>query len=66
MTSSVTPTTPATDLSPRMLTRALSPMMGIRFTADMLYVRLADGREIGAPLAWFPRLETATPAQRGH
>jgi hypothetical protein len=33
------------------------------FTADMLYLRLEDGREVGAPLAWFPKLSTATPAQ---
>jgi hypothetical protein len=32
-------------------------------TADALRVRLADGREISA---WFPRLQQATPAQRGN
>jgi len=31
---------------------------------DTLHVRLADGREIGVPLEWFPRLRDATPAQR--
>jgi hypothetical protein len=31
-----------------------------------LHVVLADGREISAPLAWFPRLRDATPEQRGH
>ena len=41
-----------------------SPARGVRFTAARLYVRLADGREIGAPLAWFPRLAGATAAQR--
>ncbi len=30
----------------------------------MLRVRLADGREIAAPLEFFPRLRDATPAQR--
>jgi hypothetical protein len=30
----------------------------------MLYLRLADGREVGAPLEWFPRLRQATAAQR--
>src|SRR5271156_4791177 len=25
---------------------------------------LSDGRELSAPLAWFPRLRDATPAQR--
>jgi hypothetical protein len=30
----------------------------------MLWVRMADGRELGAPLEWFPRLAQATPEQR--
>ena len=29
-----------------------------------LTVALMDGRTIAAPLAWFPRLRDATPAQR--
>lgn len=40
--------------------RALS----VSVTDDLLRVRLTDGREIGAPLTWFPRLLAATPAQR--
>ena len=35
-------------------------------TDDALHVRLADGREISAPLEWFPRLRDATAAQRQH
>jgi hypothetical protein len=31
---------------------------------DAILVRLADGREISAPLAWYPRLLNATPEQR--
>jgi hypothetical protein len=31
---------------------------------DRLVVILADGRELAAPLAWFPRLLDATPDQR--
>lgn len=31
---------------------------------EMLRVVLADGREIAAPLRWFPRLESATATQR--
>ncbi|MFH0909056.1 MAG: DUF2442 domain-containing protein [bacterium] len=38
----------------------------ISFTKDMLHVVLADGRELSAPLAWFPRLQKATSAQRKH
>lgn len=33
-------------------------------SADMLQVMLADGREVAAPLAWFPRLQEATEEQR--
>jgi hypothetical protein len=33
-------------------------------TDDALRVVLADGREITVPLAWFPRLQRATPEQR--
>ena len=33
-------------------------------TDDALHVRLADGREISAPLEWFPRLRDASPEQR--
>ena len=32
----------------------------------LLRVTLADGRELAAPLEWFPRLRDATPEQRGH
>ena len=33
------------------------------FTRDMLYVLLQDGRELGVPLLWFPRLRKATEEQ---
>jgi len=36
----------------------------IRFSKDALHVRLSDGREVSAPLEWFPRLRKATSAQR--
>ena len=38
--------------------------VGVRVTDNRLIVALADGRELSAPLAWFPRLLRATPAQR--
>ncbi len=31
---------------------------------DTLWVNLADGRTLGVPLAWYPRLLDATPDQR--
>ena len=36
----------------------------VRVAEDSLRVVLADGREVAAPLAWFPRLESATDSQR--
>ncbi len=36
----------------------------VRFDEDSFWVSLADGRVIGVPLAWFPRLLHATPEQR--
>ena len=35
-------------------------------SADALRAVLADGREVLVPLAWFPRLRDATPAQRAN
>ena len=35
----------------------------VRFDADMMWVALSDGRTIGVPLAWFPRLMNATPEE---
>lgn len=34
------------------------------FDADMMWVNLADGRRVGIPLAWFPRLLHASPEER--
>ncbi|MCH7720759.1 MAG: DUF2442 domain-containing protein [Planctomycetes bacterium] len=36
----------------------------VRFDDDAMSVDLADGRTIIVPLAWYPRLLDATPAQR--
>ena len=38
----------------------------MQFDAATIRIVLADGREIAAPLEWFPRLRDATPAQRGN
>jgi Protein of unknown function (DUF2442) len=35
-----------------------------RFDDSTLWVDLQDGRTIGVPIAWFPRLLNATPKQR--
>jgi len=34
------------------------------FDATMMWVTLVDGRKLGVPLAYFPRLRAATPEQR--
>jgi Protein of unknown function (DUF2442) len=39
-------------------------VVGVKFTKDALSVSLRDGRTITVPLAWYPRLLNATPAQR--
>jgi hypothetical protein len=36
----------------------------VRFDEHTMWVDLSDGRTIGVPLAWFPRLSRATAAQR--
>ena len=36
----------------------------VTVTDERLIVTLADGRELSAPLAWFPRLSDATTEQR--
>ena len=36
----------------------------LRFDADVMWVELADGRQLGVPLAYFPRLLRASPAER--
>jgi hypothetical protein len=36
----------------------------VRFDEHTMWVDLTDGRTLGVPLAWFPRLLHATPAQR--
>ncbi|MFU8796132.1 MAG: DUF2442 domain-containing protein [Dehalococcoidia bacterium] len=39
---------------------------GIRVDAESLHVQLSDGREISAPLEWFPSLRNATDEQRNN
>lgn len=36
----------------------------LHFDNDTMWVDLADGRQLGIPLAYFPRLLKASPAQR--
>jgi len=50
-----------------MPTSAIKPdatAVDVQVTDDRIVVVLADGRELAAPLAWFPRLVDATSDQR--
>jgi hypothetical protein len=38
--------------------------INIYFKNDTMWVNLADGRQLGVPLAYFPRLMNATDADR--
>jgi hypothetical protein len=40
--------------------------MHVHFSSDNFYVDLSDGRVIGVPLDWFPRLLHGTAEQREH
>lgn len=44
--------------------RAGERVRDVRFTEDVLVVDLLDGRTISVPLAWYPRLLSATPELR--
>ena len=35
----------------------------VEFKNKKMYIFLVDGRELGVPLSWFPRLENATEEQ---
>ena len=36
----------------------------VRFDTDLMWVSLSDGRKLGVPMAWFPRLLGASEAER--
>jgi hypothetical protein len=38
--------------------------VSVRFDHDNMWVELSDGRTLGVPLAWFPRLLRATREQQ--
>jgi len=38
----------------------------VSFDADNMWVELTDGRQLGVPLAYFPRLLNAPQVQRDH
>jgi hypothetical protein len=49
------------------LTIKLEPLaIDVAVSVDSIHVILADGREIIAPIAWFPLLQNASEKQRGN
>ncbi len=44
--------------------KPVADAVNVTFTGDALVVTLADGRQVSAPLEWFPRLRAATARQR--
>jgi hypothetical protein len=48
------------------VTETTTPLAtAVAVTDDTLTVELTDGRSISVPLAWYPRLLHANPAERG-
>ncbi len=39
--------------------------INVQVTEDTLSVELSDGRTLGVPVAWYPRLSHGTPQERG-
>ena len=49
---------------PILADRLSAEAMSVEFVGDSIRVALTDGREISAPLEWFPRLRDASDSQR--
>ena len=49
---------------PILADRLSAEAMSVEFVRDSIRVALTDGREISAPLEWFPRLRDASDLQR--
>ena len=46
--------------------RLVVPATAARVTNDAIIVDLEDGRQVSAPLAWYPRLLHGTPKERAN
>jgi hypothetical protein len=51
---------------PILANRPSAQAMSVEFVDASLRIGLTDGREISAPIEWFPRLRDASPEQRGN
>lgn len=38
-------------------------IIGVAFRSSRIYLSLEDGREIGTPVSWYPRLNNCTPSE---
>jgi hypothetical protein len=47
---------------PKLSTRVVD----VSIDADQVWFKLEDGRTLGVPLVWFPRLDKASTAQRAN
>jgi hypothetical protein len=47
-----------------LISKPIADAVDVAFNDDELIVTLVDGRRVSAPLAWFPRLLSASPNQR--
>ena len=47
-----------------LISKPVADAIDVSFTDDEFVVTLVDGRRVSVPLAWFPRLLSATPDQR--
>ncbi|MBI3415640.1 MAG: DUF2442 domain-containing protein [Verrucomicrobia bacterium] len=47
-----------------LIVKPVADVVDVSFSEDSIIVILADGRQVSAPLEWFPRLRRATPKQR--
>lgn len=45
-------------------TPSLPEATDVRFDDDSMWVSLSDGRTLGVPLVWYPRLSNGTPEDR--
>jgi len=46
------------------MTKGIYRAIDVWFSNELLFVRLDDGREVGTPVDWFPRLKSASEEQR--
>ena len=51
---------------PTLADRLNAQAMSVEFSGELIRLVLTDGREISAPIEWFPRLRDASDEQRAN